>query len=263
MRISEIVVRASQKESVVFNLGDERFIQDVHDSCVLWNSLELWGVPADLDEEGLEEAYEGETNHLSKIGTVSGYLILANEIIRQGEDPMLVCDDISGDLGDVFLGLSETLHDSCWEEDFGPSVFYIEELSFEEHYRNDGHTKARILNGLPEISFCLLHHKPDLLAFIPNFLGQPGVETEDDRSPGKHAVAETGFGGALVEDDPMELPFGKAYFRAEDLEFIQPLDNRPIISRADWKDHPELELFLHCGFKPTLSGDVLYKEILQ
>lgn len=101
---------------------------DPMDVYIVSAIFELFTATEEWNES--EELLEEDEN-FAKIGSLSGYLVLGEQMLIDGYDPYEICDDFSGDLEFMASALDEI-------EEFGGNVFYIHELSIEEEYQGVG-----------------------------------------------------------------------------------------------------------------------------
>jgi len=133
--------------------ADWLYNMDPHDRFLQFIWLNIYGVPVILNDELEEAYYEGDTSKFSKIGRLTGYYIPFDEILEEGENPVLLCDDVSADLGFI-----ATIFKDYYEENNLPhlvSLFYIDELEIYKQYRRNGFG-SKILQELP---YLLDYHK--------------------------------------------------------------------------------------------------------
>ena len=127
----------------------------------------FWGVPQGY-EDTLYDALDNEDySDCTRLGTLSGYLILCKQMITDGYDPLMVCDDESADLEYTMSALIDEggpLNE--WTGEPLLDVLYIDELTIEEPLRRQG-LGSRLLQETPSICRELLHVLPDIIAYYP------------------------------------------------------------------------------------------------
>lgn len=137
-------------------------------------SWTFWGVPKDDEAEEIalsEEDYSGCT----RIGTLRGYLALCGDMVFDGYDPVVLCDDQSADLGQMMALL--TRKDAPLHEETGEpcvDVLLIEELLIDDELRRQG-LGSRILQELPWLCRRLLHVWPDVMAYYISDFARPAI----------------------------------------------------------------------------------------
>lgn len=262
--LSEITVSFEQEKAAQFNLNGRE--SDVHESCIIWNSFQFWTQPEKEKNDHLEDDYEEDQGQLTKIGQLSGCLILVDEIADQGEDPALVCDDISGDLGEVIFKLDQIAAQSADTALWFDTVYYIESFSFEADFNKNSILKKNILNSLPEIIFNFLHNKPDVLAFIPRSKPKPKTVITDERVLKLKQITDQKIEAIFsdgVNDQNNLLNFGKSYqLTEEDINLMYPdeeYDAASVIERIIEKD--EYKLLIKCDYQLIPQGEFLYKTV--
>jgi len=81
--------------------------------------------------------YEADYGDAVKIGELFGCLILCRQIIDENEDPLIICDDIDGDLEYTISALSD--HDGPQNPEEGDpyqDVYYIHDFKMKEGYES-------------------------------------------------------------------------------------------------------------------------------
>ena len=128
---------------------------------------DFWGVKhgrADILRNALDI---GDYSGCEKIGMLSGCLVLCEQMISDGYDPLAVCGGESIDLKCMMAALTNDggpLNGSTGEPML--DVLYIDELVIEEPLRRQG-LGRRILLEIPPLCRELLHVFPDILAYYP------------------------------------------------------------------------------------------------
>lgn len=234
---------------------------DCHENCVLYHSFKVYGIPKNLKKEEKEELWEGPTKKLIPLATITGTLILCDEIFRRGEEPLLVCDDLDGDLEYAMSTLTFT--EGLLNEESGDpyqNVYYLDEITLEEGYKDDYELKERILMELENLVFSFLHVSPDLIVHYPLPIREKiqKEEIKDERveklttlhqQKVDAIIAGTPFfTGDKKEESSNVVSFGERYeFNEEELSLIYPDDNEPPYPE-EAKNQKEFELFLNQGY---------------
>jgi len=139
----------------------------------------FWGVPEDDEELFFEAFEEADFSKCTKIGELSGYLILCKLMISDGYDPWQVCDDEQADLGYVISALVD--NGGPLNKRKGSSnadIFYIHELNIEEQAQKQG-LDGRVLQQIPALCKELLHIKPDILTYIVSSTSDEGASESE------------------------------------------------------------------------------------
>lgn len=126
---------------------------------------QFWGVP-DGDEEIFFEAIdEADFSNCTKIGVLSAYFILCKMMRNDGVNPLIVCDDESGDLEYVMSALTSKIGPFFKKGNSYADIIYINDFKIEDIPKQQG-MDSRILQQLPELCKELMHVKPEMLAFM-------------------------------------------------------------------------------------------------
>lgn len=160
----------------------------------------FWGVPYDADDIFCDALDNGNYNDCTKIGTLAGHLILCNQMIRAGYDPLTVCDDESADLEYVMSALTDEggpLNE--WTGEPSLDVLYIDELIIEEPLRQQ-ELGSRILQEVPFLCRELLHVLPDIISYYPAPT-QRGWRQESEREVALRSIAMDRVAKATLPDD--------------------------------------------------------------
>ena len=116
---------------------------------------------------------EGDYSECLEIGTLCGSLILNEDIINSGFNPIEVCDDIDGDLDVLMTALCK--EDGPLNQNNGgylENVLYIHEFELSQKY-TDPDLIHRIIRELPWICKRIYHVRPELLAYcISSFISK-------------------------------------------------------------------------------------------
>lgn len=152
------------------------------------------------DDDYMEDEDLAEKGHVA--GTLSGYLILYDQMFMDGYDPYVICDDFSGDLEYLASALTEAGF-------FDGNIFYIEELSIENDYQGKG-IGSGILKHLPTLVLEAAHIKPDVLAYYPSPTESDWNETsEHELAVARQVMEEVArdlFDDDSLMDDPTDQP---------------------------------------------------------
>lgn len=174
------------------SMPGDNFTNGEPDDYVLPIVWEFWGIPKE-DDDTFAEAMEDNFSNCVKLGEVVGQLVLGEEMLSDGHDPVVMCDDLDADLGYMMYHLTKE-NGPLNEETGDPyeNVLYIMELTVEETVRNQN-VGSRILRELPWLCKKLMHVKPGVLSYIvrdgidgenavtlENFYGKNGFQKLQD-----------------------------------------------------------------------------------
>lgn len=186
----------------------------------------FWGVPYDADDILYDAMDNGNYADCTKIGDLSGHLILCKQMIADGYDPLTVCDDESADLEYVMSALVDEggpLNE--WTGEALLDVLYIDEIIIEEALRKQG-LGSRILQELPCLCRELLHVVPDILAYYPAPLEEDWYQ-ESEREVALRSRAMERVAKAIIPDHDVNqdasniIPFPDKYrFSDDDIKMI-------------------------------------------
>lgn len=176
-----IIIKANGTDTLYFDLSDtpgRHFPEGEPEEYILPISWSIWGVPKD-DEAAIENVLDGnDFTDCVELGYLTGNLILCGEMVSDGCDPMVLCDDLSADMGCVMFNLSAEggpLNDETGDP--FENILYINELTINETHQRQG-LGSRILCELPWLCKRSLHIQPSILAYyVSDFLD----ETDADR----------------------------------------------------------------------------------
>ena len=212
--------------------------------------IHLYGIPDNLSESDVENIYNGGSDKSVYIGEIIGTLILGNQMSEDGEDFLMLCDDMSADLSYV---ASSFIYEDLIDVNIGVSadIYYIYELEMEKGF-DDNELKQQILEKLPYILFILYHVKPQYLAYYP----LPLDKSDADALIPKHSVS--------VKLDPKITANGVPADNANILLNDDELDtlvegNAPYPVSA--KNTELWKFYESCGFEEIGNTRMLYKEI--
>ena len=143
----------------------DNFTNGEPDDYVLPITWEFWGIPKE-DDDAFSEAMEDNFSNCVKLGKVVGQLVLGEEMLSDGHDPVVMCDDLDADLGYMMYHLAKE-NGPLNEETGDPyeNVLYIMELIIDEAVRNQN-VGSRILRELPWLCKKLMHIKPGVISYI-------------------------------------------------------------------------------------------------
>ncbi len=212
--------------------------------------IHLYGIPDDLSESDVENIYNGGSDKSIYIGEIIGTLILGDQISEDGEDLLMLCDDMSADLSYV---ASTFMFEDLIDVNTGvlADIYYIYELEMEKVCDNN-ELKREILEKLPYILFSLYHVKPQYLAYYPLTLDR----SDADALIPKHSIS--------VKLDPKITVNGVSADNANFLLNDDELDtlvegNAPYPVSA--KNTELWKFYESCGFEEIGNTRMLYKEV--
>ena len=158
------------KENICFppnsEVGNILGNNDPHE-YILPISWTIWG-SKENDEDIFDNALSGDFSKCNRIGSLNGHLILYEEIVRNDLNPVLLCGNISEDLGYIMTLLcasNRPLNKNIG--DVNETIFYIDELIIEENFRRYEYG-SRILREMPYMCKKAMHIKPTILAYYVN-----------------------------------------------------------------------------------------------
>lgn len=268
-KFDNIAVEFFTENNHVFSI-DDYDDYDCHDTCVIWNSMNFYGIPFDLTDDEMNNVYDGNYSKGVKIGEVQGYLILCKEILYEDEDPWQICDDLDGDLEYTISALKDEDGPlSSKEGDPEQNVYYIHEFKMISEYSNDILLKSKIINELPNLIFTFLHVRPELLAYYPAPLEHSPDVNVEARYEALQNIAIQKLDTALHsvdEDNPNKkssnniVKFGDVYqFTEDELNLIMRRRHSGSSYPEEAKDRDEYEFYEKNGFEEVGDSRLLCK----
>lgn len=94
---------------------------------------------------------------------LSGHLILAEEAVKSGYNPLIVCDNYDGDLSYTYSTLSQYGISYDLENDYERNIFYIHEIDWDNSV--DIFTRNQIIKQLKSFIFELYHVRIDIVCY--------------------------------------------------------------------------------------------------
>lgn len=243
---------------------------DSHRTCIIWNNIVIYGVPVGFSEEEWEEDDQDAYNNAIKIGKIKGCLILCNQILSLGEEPLDICDDESADLEYTISSLSDENGPLNIEtgEPF-QDVYYIDDFTMEPEY-DDPELKSRILQELPHIIFTLFHNTPELIAYYPSPLDyEPDPAIQTRKKALMNIAMQKLDSNYFVNDsenqeESKDSLFGKAYeFNDDEINIVMGRRNSTSSYPEEAKDKKEFALYEDNGFIEAGNSRLLYKHVNQ
>ncbi|ATW28201.1 helix-turn-helix domain-containing protein [Candidatus Formimonas warabiya] len=199
---SNIIVQQHSSDTAHFSPDNEprdSFSFDYTSTYLVPVHWTFWGVPHDADDIFYDALDNGNYADCTKIGVLSGQLILCKQMIANGYDPLTVCDDESADLEYVMSALVDQggpLNE--WTGEPLLDIFYIHELTIEESLQRQG-LGSRILQELPCLCRELLHVVPDILTYYPAPT-ERNWHTESEREVALRNIAVERVAKAITPD---------------------------------------------------------------
>lgn len=272
MKFKNLYAEYTDSNSLIFGMKNQDYI-DCHESGVIWNSITLYGIPKNLNDDQMFRFYEGDISDLVKIGDISGYLILCREMNRRGEDPWQICDDLDGDIEYAMSVLSKTGAPLDFEiSDPDQNVYYIQEVNMVSEFKDDLKLKSLILNQLPDLIFAFLHVTPDLVVYYPTKLEPAQEVVTDERYHVLQQIANQKMTTTMnkifsSDHDTNENPksnvssFGDAFeFSDEEYDVLYGKDTDPPYPEEE-KDEDEFALFELNGFEEIGESRLLCLQV--
>lgn len=260
------------KDSVVIHLENDHYNDyDCVDTCIIWTSIPFYGIPFSLEnDDKMERVYRHDYRGLTKIGTLAGCLILCEQIIVEGYDPLEVCDASSADLEHVISALSD-IEGPLNEETGDPyrNVFYIHELEMESGW-DDAELKAKIIKQLPWLILSFHHVMPDILAFYPAPLAHAPNTAEEERYKILQQIAAQKIERALTPEakkplgkgEDNLLSFAEFYqFNEDDMKFVTRRRYSGSTYPETAKDLQEYIFYEANGFEELGDSRLLFKVV--
>jgi hypothetical protein len=257
----------SYRRNIPFAYNGETY-RDCVDTCIVWNSIDFYGVPFELSDSQLDNIDDCDYTNAVKIGNLFGCLILCKQIIKEGENPLIVCDDSDSDLEYTISALSDD--DGPLNPETGnpeQDVFYIHELQMENGY-DINPLKSRIIEELPTLILSLLHVSPDILAYYPSPLEYMPAPIQEERkeilrsiaAKKMDTVAEKIAGKKQAKHQENVVNFSDIYqFTDDELNFVMGRRYSGSSYPGEAKNKEEFEFFEANGFFEMGNSRLLYK----
>lgn len=252
-----------------FDIDSDYDDYDCHDTCLVWNSITFYGVPFDLLDDKMTSLYEGDYRDAVKIGELLGCLILCRQMLDEGEDPLIICDDVDGDLEYTISALTDE-NGSLNPEHGDPyqDVYYIHEFNMEAGY-DDARLKSRIIKELPGLIFKFSHIAPDILAFYSaplKYTPDPDKEARYQALQSICAQKITSTFGAIFEEKQNKkdniIKFGDAYqFSEDELNMVMGRRHSCSSYPETAKNKDEYAFYEANGFKEVSDSRLLCKYV--
>ncbi|WP_312281289.1 hypothetical protein [Oscillibacter sp.] len=235
---------------------------DCHDTCIVWNKIEFFGVASSISEEKLEAIYLGDYTNATKVGIISGCLILCKQIIAEGEDPHEICDDVNEALEYTLSALTDV--GEPLDLDPEQNVYYIHEFNI-EHDCNDMQLKSSILENLSGVVLKLLHVAPDIIAFYPTPLEYECDAGEEERYQTLQSIAVQKMDAVCANKEKIEtniIQFGELYqFSEDEMNMIMRRRYSGSSYPQKAKNMQEFDFYEMNGFQEAGNSRLLYKLI--
>ena len=148
-------------------------------------TIELQGIPAEWDQEQIEEALINETGRIP-VGCICGGVVLGKYICSIGGNPQEYADAIDGKLLTAvsqFIGADKPYLPET-------DLVYICDFSLLEDV--DKNNVWQLISELPDRLYAHLHICPDVIVLSPNALPRPN-EFELFKEAGYTELDETGW----------------------------------------------------------------------
>ena len=235
---------------------------DCHDTCIVWNKIEFFGVESNISEEKLDAIDSGNYTNATKVGTISGCLILCKQIIAEGKEPLEICDDIDEALEYTLSALTDDGEPlNLYPEQ---NVYYMHEFNL-EHDCNDLQLRTAILDNLPGVVLKLLHVAPDIIAFYPKPLECECDAGEEDRYQTLQSIAVQKMDAFCSNKEKNEtniIQFGELYqFSEDEMNMIMRRRYSGSSYPEEAKNMQEFDFYEMNGFQEAGNSRLLYKLI--
>lgn len=261
-----IVVRQHASESTCFSTdskpGDSFDIDS--NTYLIPIRWEFFGISDRSSEEGLETIFENENfSEHPKIGRVSGTLVLCDQLIADGYDPLEICDAESADLEYMMSALTD---------EGGPlnvqigdpmlNVLYINELTISNDFRRKG-IGSRILQEIPYLVRNMNHIMIDILTYCPIPIERNRYK-ETDKDSKVRKIINQRIMNTLFSDEKFDNEL-IAKEDAAEYQFTKDEINRYMGRRHSGSSYPEelkntsvISFYQKNGFQELLDSRLLY-----
>ena len=187
-------ILAVERTERIYTVGNN----DSHETCVTDAHIYFYDDPD----------YFGEPDEANLIGDLDGTLV---NVAAMDDSPLLICDDISQDLGYV-MDIVQDQVKICF--------FYISQFRMEDKKK-----AAEIIRNLPAIIFKLMGRRPDLLVSYPDCLPYELDEKTrrhlEDLATHTSILMQKAWNGGLDGPIKEESPLGPNYkMTKEDFDFL-------------------------------------------
>lgn len=155
--------------------------KDCHSTCIIHQHITYYGIGTLTDDQ--EEAFlHGDYTHARIVGKITGWLILCGQMLCEGEEPCIVCDDENADVGYIISALSDP--GEVLDENPFSNVFYIDQIDCEDEL-----LLSAIIDRLPATVLGMMHVHPDVVAFFPTPKPYDQDEGERERTQALQRIA--------------------------------------------------------------------------
>lgn len=223
-------------------------------------TLKLYGIPAEWDEEKIEDAINCEEEALP-LGEISGYLVLGQALSLIGGDILEYCDCADYDIENAASALME--RGGPLNED--SNLFHITDFNISESV--DADEVQKLLIELPDIIFTHMHVTPDIISVSPYPLPHEKSKLEQvQEGLAMMAYNETNkrinkqMFGQDSDDEDMDTP--QIQISPEQLNIVLGRRNEGDTYPEQYIDRKAWQPFLDTGYTEWLKTRVLYKETL-
>lgn len=235
---------------------------DCADNCVIWNHINFYGAPYGTSDSKFERMEEGNFSDTIKIGEIIGFVILCKQIVKEGFDPVEICDDVNQDLEYTLSAMSDKQGPFNTEE--YQDIYYIHDFKMENEY-NNAKFKNQIITQLPKIVFQLFHIEPSFLTFYPLPLKYTPDPKEEAKYDFLQKVAAQKVDLALgynENQDEKFIKFANEYqFSDDELKMIMRRRVHGSSYPQKAKDKKEFDFYISNGFKEVGNSRLLCKEV--
>lgn len=224
-------------------------------------TMKLYGIPAEWDEEKIEEAIDCEKTTIS-LGKISGYLVLGQALSLIGGDTLDYCDAADGELENAVSALMER-NGPLADDDM--NIFYISNA-----YVSDKDAMALFLEELPDMIFTHLHILPDLIAVSPAPLPHEKSKLEQIQEDlamiayheASKKLNKQIFGEGEKDDVDDDPDSSQLTVSPEQLNIVMGRRNEGDSYPAEFIDKDAWQPFLDAGYEEWRKTRVLYKETI-
>lgn len=249
----------TDKRRIAFTL-DDSYGDDEYRYCPMVK-LDIFGIPADVEESEAEQILDGEKSGGVHIATLIGNIISVGAMLRKGLSPVQMCDDHSYLLGYAMKALTEQgapLFDEI-ELDMCSSLFYIYDFIFDAPYR-DSEFMTAMVKQLPNLLLYTVNVYPDMVVYYPRALPYE----KDAYTRIKEGLAELAhketierinkmMSGDYVDDGKPHLVLSE-----EKLNYVMRTRNEGDTYPASSIDRDEWKIYENAGYKEVGNSRLLF-----
>ena len=224
---------------------------------VFFCSIDLCGVPSYLDEDEAEKLYDNP-KQAEQIGTVTGFLILSEEMQNRDIDILDKCDEADGNLEYAVSALMENDGPFLNIEVF--NHFYIHEITLNGRH-DTPEMFGRVIDELPDIVFTHYHVCPDMLIYMPAHLPYDDTLDEIERRIASAVKSEYVENHIDIDTFDIDEPHIILTPKQNNMALGRRYEGETYPERA--KDKAIWEKYESVGFEEWKNTRVMYKIITE